>query len=108
MAIASAARELMFCKNILQEIGLEELCNGSMLLMSDNQGAIKLAENIGFSSRTKHIDVKHHYIRHLVKRWNIKLEHVGTNEMIADVFTKALGPLKHGANIDRFMSRISH
>lgn len=108
MAIASAARELMFCRNVLKEIGLGELCNGSMVLFSDNQGAIKLAKNVGFSSRTKHIDVKHHYIRHLVKRGIIVLEHVGTNEMVADVFTKALGPNKHRANMERFMIRVSH
>ena len=41
-------------------------------------------------SRTKHIDIRHHFIRDLVEGKVIKLEHVATDLQLADIFTKAL------------------
>lgn len=104
MAITSAARELQFCGTLLQELNLNELCQYPIELYSDNLGAIKLSENTGFSSRTKHIDIRHHFIRELIKKGVIVLKHVNTNEMIADVLTKSLGYNKHLMNITKIMS----
>lgn len=93
MAITSAAKEIRFMRNILNELGLDRDTYG--LLKADDQSAIKLAQNIGYSPRTKHIDVRHHYIRELVSNKKIKLEYVNTHDNLADVFTKALGPYEH-------------
>ncbi|OWZ14450.1 Integrase, catalytic core protein [Phytophthora megakarya] len=48
----------------------------------------------GMHSRTKHIENKFHVSRDLVEKKEMKVEHVGTNDMIADIMTKALGTVK--------------
>ena len=52
--------------------------------------AINISKNPVQHSRTKHIDIRHHYIRDLVEDKVITLEHVATKEQVADIFTKAL------------------
>lgn len=59
-------------------------------LKGDNQGSIALAHNPVFHSRTKLIDIQHHYIRNEVASQRIELSYVSTEEMIADGLTKAL------------------
>ena len=56
----------------------------------DNQSAIALAKNPVHHQRSKHIDIKYHFVRHEVQNENIKLEYVPTEFNLADVFTKAL------------------
>ena len=52
--------------------------------------AINISKNPVQHSRTKHIDIRHHFIRELVESKVIVLEHVGTNDQLADLFTKPL------------------
>jgi len=59
-------------------------------VMVDNQGAIDFAKNAQFSQRTKHIDIKYHFIRDHIENGTIKLEYIPTRENIADIFTKPL------------------
>ena len=56
----------------------------------DNTSAIALTKNPVFHARTKHIEVKHHFIRDHVKKGDINLELIDTNHQIADIFTKPL------------------
>ena len=48
-----------------------------------------------FHSRTKHIDIRYHYIRGLVSTGEITLKSCDTNDQIADIFTKSLSQAKH-------------
>lgn len=57
--------------------------------------AQKLAHNPVHHSRTKHIDVRHHFVREVIEEGQLKLSHVGTEDMLADVLTKALARPKH-------------
>jgi hypothetical protein len=59
----------------------------------DNQCCIKLTENPVFHDRSKHIDLKYHYIRDLVQRKIVKLQYIATSEQVADILTKPL-PLR--------------
>ena len=59
-------------------------------VLEDNAGAIALADNPISSSNSKHIDVRHHFLRELVDKMKIEVEHVGSEEQHADVLTKAL------------------
>jgi hypothetical protein len=61
--------------------------------MEDNQGTIDLAKNAVHHKRSKHIDVRHHFIRDCLEHGYIELVKVGTRDNIADGFTKALPPL---------------
>ena len=59
-------------------------------LLCDNESAIKIAHNPVQHSRTKHIEVCHHFSRHHVAKGDIKLKHVCTDKQLADIFTKPL------------------
>lgn len=66
-------------------------------MKGDNQSSIALAHNPVFHSRTKHIDIQHHYIGDEVAANRIELSYVPTNEMITDGLAKALTHVKfHG------------
>jgi hypothetical protein len=59
-------------------------------LFCDNESAIKLANNPISHSRTKHIDVQHHFLRDHKAKGDIKIHHVSTEKQLADIFTKPL------------------
>jgi hypothetical protein len=63
----------------------------------DNQGAIALAENPIHHARTKHLDVQLQFVRDQVERNTIELQYCPTNDMLADIMTKALAKEKHGS-----------
>jgi Reverse transcriptase (RNA-dependent DNA polymerase) len=59
-------------------------------LFSDNQSAIALTRDHQYHARTKHIDVRYHWIRWVVEQGTIKLVYCPTDDMVADALTKAL------------------
>jgi hypothetical protein len=59
-------------------------------LLCDNECAIKIAENPCEHSRTKHIDIQHHFLRDHNLKGDIEISHVRTNDQVADIFTKPL------------------
>lgn len=63
-------------------------------LKDNNQRLIALTHNLVFYSRTKHIDIQHHYIRNEVEAKKIELSYIPTDEIIADGFTKTLTYVK--------------
>lgn len=82
-------RKIIWIRQILEGMNFK-IRNGYVTIIQDNQGAIKLAENAVYSQRTKHIDVKFHFIRKLVNEGKIKLQYINTKSMLADGLTKAL------------------
>ena len=58
--------------------------------MEDNQSTIAMAKSSVRHKRTKHIDIKHHFIRETVQTGKITLSYCPTAEMLADIFTKQL------------------
>jgi hypothetical protein len=63
---------------------------GIIDLKTDAQGALDLATNVRFSQKTKHIDIRYHFIRDHINTKDIKLKYIPTMEMIADILTKPL------------------
>ena len=59
-------------------------------LLCDNESAIKISHKPMQHSRTKHIEVRHHFIRDHVAKGDIDLKHVRTDKQLADIFTKPL------------------
>jgi hypothetical protein len=59
-------------------------------LLCDNESAIKITCNPCEHSRTKHIDIRHHFLRDHAIKGDIVISHVGTNDQLADIFTKPL------------------
>jgi hypothetical protein len=59
-------------------------------VLCDNESAIKNAYNSCKHSRTKHIDIQHHFLRDHAIIVDIVISHVGTNDQLADIFMKPL------------------
>ena len=59
-------------------------------LLCDNESAIKLDNNPVQHSRTKHIDIRHHFLRDHEIKGDIALCHVSTDKQLTDIFTKSL------------------
>lgn len=93
MALTEATKEAMYLRQFLIELGFENLAN--VRVFNDNNGALKLSENPVFHQRTKHINVRHHFVRDVVKSGLLKVEHISTDDMAADVLTKGLSGPKH-------------
>ena len=72
---------------MLQDYGIKQ---ETMFVFCDNQSAIDNSKNMIQHSRTKHIDIKHNFIRDLVAEKIISLHHIPTENQLADIFTKPL------------------
>ncbi|XP_076620058.1 uncharacterized protein LOC143341211 [Colletes latitarsis] len=83
MSMSEAAKEAIYLQRFFSELGFES--KSKINLYCDNQGAIRLAENPVFHNRTKHIDVRHHFVRNVLKEKEIKIKYIPTGEMIADL-----------------------
>lgn len=88
VASSEGARELMWLQKLLSEI-TEVHCIPKLFV--DNNGAVKLSKSSQvFHKRSKHIDVRHHYVRDMVENNKILLEHISGEKQLADVMTKPL------------------
>lgn len=94
IGITHAAKEATWIRNLLSELYSPQILNYPIIIHCDNKSAIELARNATFHSRTKHIAIRYHYIREALNAGVISLEHRGTDDMPADMFTKALIRLK--------------
>jgi len=61
-----------------------------MRINCDNRSAIELSKTGNYKPRTKHIDVKHHFVREKIDNNIINVQHVSSEYMIADILTKSL------------------
>lgn len=59
-------------------------------ILCDNKGAIDLSKNPVQHARTKHIEIRHHFLRDNVQKGNISIEKVSSADNIADILTKPL------------------
>ena len=60
------------------------------MIHCDNQSCVKLSMNLVHHDRTKHMEIKYHYVREMVQRRAVELRYVATKEEIVDVLTKLL------------------
>lgn len=92
MAMSDASKEALWLKGITQDLGAED---NIVCLRYDNMGAACLSQGEGLPRRTKHIDVRHHFIRDCIKNGKIDISYTPTADMVADVLTKPLSKIKH-------------
>lgn len=81
MAATAAACQGIWLRNLLRQITSENI--GPVTLCIDNRSAIDLAKNPMFHGRSKHIDIRYHFIRECVERGEVVLKHVNNNEQLA-------------------------
>jgi len=92
MALTEGAKESIYWTDFLNELGFEELTD--IVVFSNNSGALKLADNPVFHARSKHIAIRHHFIREALKGNRLRVQHVSTDDNVADMFTKSIPRFK--------------
>eukprot|EP00253_Pinus_taeda_P010077 PITA_10077 len=92
IAASMASCEAIWLRKLFSELFGFTL--DTTVILCDNQSKIRLSENPIFHDRSKHIDIRYHYIRDMVQRRAIRLQHIGTDEQIANILTKPLGKVK--------------
>jgi hypothetical protein len=93
IAAAHATKEVVWLRRLLNELG--QAPRDPTLLHVDNQSAIAIVQNPEFHDRTKHIDVRYHFLRQKVDSRDILLTYLPTEDQIADALTKGLTCAKH-------------
>ncbi len=98
IAATYAAKEALWLRTLISQIFGSTL--PATTLYSDNQSAIALSKEHQYHARTKHIDVRYHFIRWIIEEGKIRLIYCPTDDMVADCLTKALpsAKVKHFAN----------
>ena len=86
IALGSATLEAIWLYQLLNDLKIDT--KGSIEIMEDNQSTIAMAKSSVGHKRTKHIDIKHHFIRETVQTGKITLSYCPTADMLADIFTK--------------------
>lgn len=87
MAASAAACQAIWLRNVLKELTGEQV--GPVLICIDNKSAIDLAKNSVFHGRSKHIDIRYHFIRECIERGEVVVKHVSSEIQKADLLTKA-------------------
>jgi hypothetical protein len=95
MAATQSTKEAMWFRAFLNELGIANITSSPTTIFSDSQGGIALVKNPEYHSRTKHIDVQHHFVREQSALGAVVFKFVGTEDMVADVLTKSLAKSKH-------------
>ena len=78
---------MIWLQRFMEELGKKQK---NRKLYNDNQSAIHLAKNSIFHSRTKHIELKYHFIRSVLNEELLKLEKIHTSQNPADMLTKGV------------------
>lgn len=94
MSLSSATQEAVWLKMISDELFPRAASTIVMIMNCDNKSAICLASNQMYSKRTKHISIKYHFVREKVADGSIVLKYIPTDQMLADVLTKIVSPIK--------------
>ncbi|KAF1336396.1 Integrase catalytic core protein, partial [Globisporangium splendens] len=88
MALSLCVQEVLWARRLLMDLGMEQV--GATVILEDNQGAIALSKNVGYQARTKHIDIRHHFVREKIVSDEVDVQYVETKHQQADILTKAL------------------
>jgi hypothetical protein len=83
----SYCTQLLWMKKLLCDYGFTQ---DTMIINYDNTSAINIFKNLVQHSQTKHIDIRHHFLRDLVESQVVSLSFIPTYNQLADILTKPL------------------
>jgi hypothetical protein len=93
LALTEAAKIALFLRNLLASINIPQ--EQPTLILTDSDAALKHVKNNVNHPRTKHIDTRHHFIRHAYLSGDVDIRHIPAASQAADILTKPLGTIKH-------------
>jgi hypothetical protein len=91
MALSNCSRQVVWMHTLMGELGYTLT---AIPICGDNQGSIFIASNPVTEKRSKHIDIRYHYVREVVNRGLVKIYFIDSDENPADLLTKNLGSVK--------------
>ena len=93
MAVTEAIKEALWLRGLLEDLGIAQ---ETIQVYCDSMSAIYLAKNQVYHARTKHIDVRFHFVHDVLDDGDVILEKVHTNDNPADMLTKVVSGVKFG------------
>jgi hypothetical protein len=94
MALSDAAREALARLQLFEELHIPS-ASKPVTILTDSQTALDISENSANYRQAKHIDIRYHAVRHYIHDGKIEIDYIPSNYQPADIFTKALGHVKH-------------
>lgn len=91
ISLTRAAREVMYFRQFAADLGYDQSTTPSLILQ-DSKSAINLAKAPQIPRKSRHIHIRHHYIRLLHHNGSVCLNHQGTHDILPDGLTKSLAP----------------
>jgi hypothetical protein len=89
MALSEASREAVARAQFSQQLNIPSMS----VVLSDNEAALDLADGATTNHcKSKHIDIRHHQVRHFIQEGKVEVSHIAIEYQIAAIFMKALGP----------------
>jgi len=92
VALGSAVREALFLRSLFSVLLDHPL--STVPILEDNQSTIRQASNLQSTSRSKHLDIRHHFLKDHVQQGDVQLYYVPTSLQAADSLTKSLDRVK--------------
>ena len=92
VAAYSCSRDVVWLRGLLEELNFKQ--EAPTVLFMDNAAAELLVTNPVPHERTKHVDIKYHYVRERYLKGDLQVRHVSSSDQLADVFTKILPPVE--------------
>ncbi|KAJ3674034.1 hypothetical protein LUZ60_006026 [Juncus effusus] len=87
VTVGSCCAQILWLNQTLGDYGLNFR---KVPILCDNTSAIYIAKNPVQHSKTKHIEIRHHFIRDHIDKEDVEIFHIGTDDQVADIFTKPL------------------
>jgi len=104
MALCETSKEDVWLNKLVQSVssqGLRTAISGRPInIKVDNSGRIDCSKNPVEHKRTKHIDIRYHFVREVINTDKVKLKHCATDDMVADPMTKELGKTKQDKHVE--------
>ena len=105
VALSQAARKILEFRYLMEDIGFPQ--SAPTVVYEDNMSAINLAVAPHITRKSRHIHTRHHFIRDLVAQKLVVVRHLGTEDMLADFFTKPYGPKRFRDARDRLFNTVT-
>ncbi|KAL0411258.1 UNVERIFIED_CONTAM: Retrovirus-related Pol polyprotein from transposon TNT 1-94 [Sesamum latifolium] len=101
IAASEAAKEAIWMKNYIQELGVVPCIAEPVVIFFDNNGAIAQAKELRSHHHSKHILRCYHLLREMVSRGDVRMDRVTSAENAADLLTKPISQIAHTQHLDK-------